>query len=276
MFFSNFQWNISKDIETKDLTNLALQTEKPKYSYSIGSLEYDTLYNITVFAITTYGQKGNIAQAFIQTVQVEKEVEDEPYLYFGRGSVLYKKKIDIQMPFDLDIQVYDFKAKIVSMDVHSAQNTLYISDETGRLYKFDLDKNIIEKEVKSPLRNILTISVDWLYNFVYIASDTHVHKCTLDLECTYFVGQDGSMSNFKVDPYHGFYFWIEDTDKLVQAELCNHGKMERKIILEKSTLSDFVLQFDQSKLQIADLPSGSLYEIDVQSQRSKSNRVAAK
>ena len=93
------------------------------------------------------------------------------------------------------------------------------------------------------------------------------------------------ISHFKVDPYHGFYFWLEDNDKLVQAELCstsqNHTsrKMERKIILYKGVehqLSDFVMLFDQSKLQIADLTLNSLFEIDIQSQRSKNPSIAVK
>ena len=87
---------------------------------------------------------------------------------------------------------------------------------------------------------------------------------------------EGSISNFKVDPYHGFYFWIEDNDKLVQAQLCSQ-LLERKIILDKKGhhLSSFVLHFDQSKIQIADLTSNSLFEIDVQNQRSNPS-VAAK
>ena len=100
------------------------------------------------------------------------------------------------------------------------------------------------------------------------------------------IAAEGStkISHFKVDPYHGFYFWLEDNDKLVQAELCstsqNHTReMERKIILDIGVghqLSDFVLLYDQSKLQIADLTLNSLFEIDIQSQRSKNPSIAVK
>ena len=305
----NNTWNISKDIETKDLQKISQQSQnqRPKYTYSTGPLEYGTLYNVTVFAVTTYGHQGNVAKALVQTVQIEEDmIQDQPYLYFGRGVELYRKKIDLAMPFERDELVYQFKSTLQAMDTFSADNLLFVGDVNGMLYRFNCDKNSIEKEVKSPLRSILAISVDWLYKYVYIASDSQVYRCTFgkvftnekkvallfsyflaELKCSLTdIAAEGStkISHFKVDPYHGFYFWLEDNDKLVQAELCstsqNHTrKMERKIILDKGVghqLSDFVLLYDQSKLQIADLTLNSLLEIDIQSQRSKNPSIAVK
>ena len=177
----NNTWNISKDIETKDLQKISQQSQhqRPKYTYSTGPLEYGTLYNVTVFAVTTYGHKGNLAKALVQTVQIEKDImQDQPYLYFARGVELYRKKIDLAMPFERDELVYQFKSTLQAMDTFSADNLLFVGDDNGLLYRFNCDKNSIEKEVKSPLRNILAISVDWLYKNVYISSDSQVYRCT--------------------------------------------------------------------------------------------------
>ena len=177
----NNTWNISKDIETKDLQkiNQQSQNQRPKYTYSTGPLEYGTLYNVTVFAVTTYGHQGNVAKALVQTVQIEEDmIQDQPYLYFGRGVELYRKKIDLAMPFERDELVYQFKSTLQAMDTCSADNLLFVGDVNGILYRFNCDKNSIEKEVKSPLRSILAISVDWLYKYVYIASDSQVYRCT--------------------------------------------------------------------------------------------------
>ena len=181
----NNTWNISKDIETKELQSVPNQKSlRPQYTYSTGPLEYGTLYNVTVFAVTTYGHRGDVAQATVQTVQVQKEVqEDEPFLYFGRGVELYRLKIDLDFPFERDELVYTFKSTLQAMDTFSADNLLFVSDDNGVLYRFNLDKNAVEKEVKSPLRNILAISVDWLYKFVYISSESQVYKCTFGKNC---------------------------------------------------------------------------------------------
>eukprot|EP00093_Oithona_nana_P006576 06576.XXX_166864_167169_1 [CDS] Oithona nana genome sequencing. len=69
------------------------------------------------------------------------------------------------------------------MDTFSADNLLFVGDVNGMLYRFNCDKNSIEKEVKSPLRSILAISVDWLYKYVYIASDSQVYRCTFEFKC---------------------------------------------------------------------------------------------
>lgn len=83
----------------------------------------------------------------------------------------------------------------------------------------------------------------------------------------------GQISSFKVDPFHGFIFWIEDGNKLVQLEEnCNNNNSQYtqqtstdiKVLLSNGhKLGDFLLIFDQFKVQVSDLTANALLELDI-------------
>ena len=76
-----------------------------------------------------------------------------------------------------------------------------------------------------------------------------------------------------MDPYHGFMFWTENDEKLIQSEsFCDENqKYQRKILIDSNNkLGDFVILFDQFKLQIADLSVNTLLELDLASLKSRS------
>ena len=89
---------------------------------------------------------------------------------------------------------------------------------------------------------------------------------------------DGDVTHFKIDPYHGFAFWIEDDTKLMQLELgCSSlvPPPQIQVLLEMNNhkLGDFVVLFDQFKLQIADLTDNHLLELDIIRSSQKTERV---
>ena len=81
------------------------------------------------------------------------------------------------------------------------------------------------------------------------------------------------IKSFKVDPYHGFVFWIEEEDSstLIQLEeQCSDQDVFIVELLRRNKLGDFAIRFEEFKLQVADLAENSLLEIDIQTRRSKS------
>ncbi len=77
-----------------------------------------------------------------------------------------------------------------------------------------------------------------------------------------------SIKSFKVDPYHGFVFWIEDDSKLVQYEEdCEEtGSARLDVILDNAgqKLGDFVIKFADFKLQVVNVSGNSILELDIQ------------
>ena len=82
---------------------------------------------------------------------------------------------------------------------------------------------------------------------------------------------NGDVTHFKVDPFHGFLFWIENGSKLVQLELgCNNNHQNKKVLVSNGhRLGDFTILFQEFKLQVADLTENALLELDIVSQRSR-------
>ena len=92
----------------------------------------------------------------------------------------------------------------------------------------------------------------------------------------------GSISEIQIDPYHGFLFWIENNTKLVQIEkLCQQKeegeeeeKYHRKILIDnkQNQLGNFLILFEQFKLQIADLTENTLLELELASSQRSGSR----
>ena len=90
----------------------------------------------------------------------------------------------------------------------------------------------------------------------------------------------GSISEIQIDPYHGFLFWIENNRRLVQIEkLCQQKEEEeekyhRKILIDnkQNQLGNFLILFEQFKLQIADLTENTLLELELASSQRSGSR----
>ena len=88
----------------------------------------------------------------------------------------------------------------------------------------------------------------------------------------------GSISEIQIDPYHGFLFWIENNKRLVQIEkLCQQkeeGEYDRKILIDnkQNQLGNFLILFEQFKLQIADLTENTLLELELASSQRSGSR----
>ena len=92
----------------------------------------------------------------------------------------------------------------------------------------------------------------------------------------------GSISEIQIDPYHGFLFWIENNKRLVQIEkLCQQKeegeeeeKYHRKILIDnkQNQLGNFLILFEQFKLQIADLTENTLLELELASSQRSGSR----
>ena len=92
----------------------------------------------------------------------------------------------------------------------------------------------------------------------------------------------GSISEIQIDPYHGFLFWIENYKRLVQIEkLCQQKeegeeeeKYHRKILIDnkQNQLGNFLILFEQFKLQIADLTENTLLELELASSQRSGSR----
>ncbi len=92
------------------------------------------------------------------------------------------------------------------------------------------------------------------------------------MDCQEITIEAGDMKSFKVDPYHGFIFWIEDSTKLIQLELgCEGQDVQRKVLLDNAQqeLGDFTILHHQFKLQVAVKSANALLELDIVSQRSR-------
>ena len=97
----------------------------------------------------------------------------------------------------------------------------------------------------------------------------------------FFKNISGSISQIQADPYHGFIFWIENNKRLVQIEkLCQkqeeegEEKYHRNVLIDnnQNQLGNFLILFEQFKLQIADLTENTLLELELaSSQRSGSS-----
>ena len=92
----------------------------------------------------------------------------------------------------------------------------------------------------------------------------------------------GSISEIQIDPYHGFLFGIENNRRLVQIEkLCQQKeegeeeeKYHRKILIDnkQNQLGNFLILFEQFKLQIADLTENTLLELELASSQRSGSR----
>lgn len=92
----------------------------------------------------------------------------------------------------------------------------------------------------------------------------------------------GSISEIQIDPCHGFLFWIENNKRLVQIEkLCQQKeegeeeeKYHRKILIDnkQNQLGNFLILFEQFKLQIADLTENTLLELELASSQRSGSR----
>ena len=241
--------------------------------YVTGPLEYATTYKVSVYATSISGLKGDVASRTVQTASPKDSKDGPAILFFSQGNVLFKKSLEDHALYDAHEKVHEFKADIQSIDSLVSKNLVFILDKNNQVHLWDERKQMVQT-IEFELQGARGLSVDWLNNFVYFHTQVNGHQALY--KCDYISKQclklqvqiHGTMSHLKVDPFHGFLFWIEGGQRLVQTEAqCDDGdKFRRRVLIDNEhDLGSFVLLFDQFKLQIADLTENALLELDLSS-----------
>ena len=159
----------------------------------------------------------------------------QPQLISATEKVVYRYSFGIEQPTPI-FRLTDYTSvdNITSLGMHKEKDLIFLGDSSGTIRRLNIStsnqikasKTIFRGKQDNNVTRITQISVDWLNNFVYFASDSKISRVDLTGDLTTLqdlvVGFDDGPArtglegpfNVQVDPVNGYLLWsLKGTEK---------------------------------------------------------------
>ncbi|XP_059177002.1 proto-oncogene tyrosine-protein kinase ROS-like isoform X2 [Physella acuta] len=233
-------------------------------TWLLSQLQPSQSYTISVSAFNAEGEGPRDSQNITTPSLGNLSEHETPYLILGSGNKVIKKNL-LEIKSDWEYCIGSINGTIKDIAVHVSQNLLLVSDSAGTVTLVNLTSETNRTNHYPSIPAPGAITLDWLSDRVYVASEDKIYSCPLFKDLCFVViqGLVSTAVDIKVDPVNGFFYLIIVGQGLYRFNLSDlqgsHMTFRQPLSLDRAK---FVLSVNDLYTYIIDISNVHLYVVN--------------
>ncbi|XP_025097919.1 proto-oncogene tyrosine-protein kinase ROS-like isoform X4 [Pomacea canaliculata] len=238
-------------------------------SWTFSQCQSSQLYRFTLSAWNAFGMGPSDTANITTPNPGNLSASETPYLIFGaENKVILSNILDttsipdtIHIASREDVNItaeilYETSnGSIEGIGIHIRRQLLILSDSEGRVSIVSISGKSVSPNMFPSLLQPTAVSVDWLADRIYIASQRRIYSCPLDRDRCIVVLNNlkGSPTDIKVDPVNGYLYYAipgknQGLFRVDLASLPASSTFQPSQIIGYDDLWTFVVDFQNAQL----------------------------